>query len=233
MRKNIVSVLTITLIVLGSYSFFEPQLTKAWGPGTGPYADPITVTQDVSAEISLDSPADVNMSASIPGMTGGSATGQATWTIATNNNTGFKLELEASTDPALQGVAQGDSFADYTETAGGVPDFDWSVAESDAEFGYTVEAATAADLDQSFMDNAGATPCNTAGASQTADKCWIGFAGAGVKEQVINRTTETAVAGEAEVVKFKAELNGPATDADGFLVEDTYTATVTATATMN
>jgi len=59
----------------------------------------------------------------------------------------------------------------------------------------------------------------------------LDFAAAGLN--VINRSSETTVSGEAEVIKFKAELNGPATDADGFLIEDSYTATITATATIN
>ncbi len=223
--KEITSLsLAITVILSGIFIYFEPQITKA-------ITDEITVTQTVSAEIAISSPANVTMSDPIPGITGGSATGSATWTVITNNNTGFKMELEASTAPALTGTTQGDSFADYTEGTPDVPDYDWSVAESDAEFGYTVEPATAADTDATFLDN-GADTCGT-DSNQTADKCWIGFAGASTKEQIINRTSETAIGGEAEVVKFKAELNGPATDADGFLIEDTYTATVTATATMN
>jgi hypothetical protein len=224
MEKIIVLVLVLSFVLLGAYPAFEPLLIKA-------ATDEITVTQNVTAEISLDSPDDVNMSASIAGVTGGSATGSATWTIVTNNDAGFKLELEASTEPALQGDSEGDSFADYTEASAGVPDYDWTVAESDAEFGYTVEPATAADTDATFLDN-GADTCAT-GATQTADKCWIGFSGAATKEQVVNRTSATDVNGEAEVVKFQAELNGPATDADGFLIEDSYIATITATATMN
>ena len=229
MRQTFISFLSLSLLLSGVYIFFEPGLTKAWGPGAGPYEDPITVTQTVTAEISLSSPADITMSASIPGMTGGSATGSATWTVVTNNNTGFILNLKSSADPALAGTTQGDSFADYTETVADTPDYTWAVAESDAEFGYTVEPATAADTVAAFLDN-GTAACNI-GAVNTADICWLDFAATGLN--VINRSSETLVSGEAEVMKVKAELNGPATDADGFLIEDTYTATITATATIN
>ena len=225
MKKILNLTLIISLIAFLSFLCFEPQLSKA-------VADEITVTQDVSVEISISSPSNVTMSASIPGMTGGLATGSATWTVVTNNNTGFILKLASSTNPALAGATQGDSFADYTETVADTPDYDWTVAESDAEFGYTVEPATAADTVQAFLNAAGpAAPCNTVGGIETADKCWLDFAAAGLN--VINRSSETTVSGEAEVIKFKAELNGPATDADGFLIEDSYTATITATATIN
>lgn len=229
-KENISLFLIVSLVAASSFMFFEPQITKAWGPGDGPYADPIIVTQGVSAEISLDSPNDVDMSGDIPGMTGGSATGSCTWTIVTNNNAGFKLELEASADPALTCAAESDSFTDYTEVLENTPDYTWTVSESDAEFGYTVFPETPADADLSFKDDG--ADCAVATNNPDGTKCWIGFEGT-TKEQVVSRTTETDVGGEAEVVNFKAELNGPATDADGFLTEGTYTATITATATMN
>jgi len=224
--------LAISVILFSGFVFFEPQLTKAvWGPGEGPYADPITVTQDVSDEISLTSPENVDMSASIPGMTGGSATGSATWTVVTNNNAGHKVEVQASTAPALAGASQGDSFADYTEGSANVPDYAWAVDASNAEFGYTILPELASDADQSFKDDGG--DCNVATNNPDGTKCWIGFAGAATKEQIVSRGSETDVGGETIQVNFKAEMNGPATDADGFLIEDTYTATVTLTATMN
>ncbi len=221
---NISLFLIVSLVAVSSFMFFEPQITKA-------VTNEITITQGVSAEISIDNPTDVSMSPDIPGMTGGSATGTCTWTIKTNNNGGFKLELEASTAPALQCAAQSDSFADYEEAVANTPDYTWTVTESNAEFGYTVFPETPADADQSFKDNG--SLCNVATNNPDGTKCWIGFAGVATKEQVVSRSTETDVSGEAEVVNFKAELNGPATDADGFLTEGSYTATLTATATIN
>lgn len=222
MKPMISLALSISVLFLGIFVFFEPQIA-------GAVSDSATVTQTVSEEISLSAPSDVSMSGAIAGMTGGAATGSTTWTVITNNNAGFKLELETSTSPALAGTTQGDSFADYTEAPDGTPDYNWTIAESDAEFGYTVEPATISDTDTTFLDN-GSDTCG-AGLNQTADKCWMGFNGS-TKEQIISRSSETSASGEAEVVKFKAELNGPATDADGFLIEDTYQATITATATM-
>jgi hypothetical protein len=218
MKQIIALSLTISMLLWGIFMFFEPQIIKA-------AADEITVTQDVSSEISIDAGTHVTMSPAIPGITGGTATGTTTWTIITSNAAGFKMELSASADPALAGTTHGDSFDDYTEAVSGVPDKTWSVSNA-AEFGYTVFPATPADADQSFKDGAGDL-CNVATNNPDGTKCWLGFEGS-TKEQIISRSTQTGIGGEAEVVNFKAQLQGSHS-----LVEDSYTATITATATVN
>ena len=81
------------------------------------------------------------MTPAIPGITGGTATGEATWTVITDNPAGYSLSVKASTSPAMKGQAQGDSFADYTPVNPAVPDYNWSVADSSAEFGFTPEGS--------------------------------------------------------------------------------------------
>jgi len=224
MKKILSLVLIMTVILCGVFIFFEPQMTKAWGPGAGPYSDPVVVTQTVTEEISLSEPADISMSASILGMTGNPGsptTGSATWNVKTSNDTGFKLELEASTDPALQ-LDASNQFIDYTP-AGAVPDYTWtSPTASQAEFGFSVEAETGADVDDSFKD--ATSTCGSG--TQSVGHCWRDFTGA-TKIEIINRSTETDSTGEDEVVKFQAESNAKQ------LSEGSYTATITATATMN
>lgn len=218
--------LIISVAVIFSFVSLEPQLIMATGPGAGPYEDQITITQSVTAEISITSPSNVSMSPAIPGMTGSGgapSTGQAEWTVITNNNTGFSMTLIASSSPAMQGNSQGDSFADYTPATANVPDYSWSIAASAAEFGYSVEPATAADTAQIFLDNGSA--CNT-GTGQVANKCWLNASTTAVT--IINRTSETSSSGQAEVIKFQVEQG-----ASAFKVEDTYTATTTVTVTMN
>jgi len=116
-------------------------------------------------------------------------------------------------------------FTDYTPGTSNVPDYNWtSPASTAAEFGFTVEPATAADTVQLFLDNA-TNACNT-GSTNTANKCWLGF-NSTTDINIINRTTATSGGGEAEVVKFQAESNAK------YLKEGSYSATVTVTATMN
>ena len=90
--------------------------------------------QQMAAEfyLSISSPPDVTMTPAIPGITGGTATGEATWTVITDNPAGYSLSVKASTSPAMKGQAQGDSFADYTPVNPAVPDYNWSVADSSA-----------------------------------------------------------------------------------------------------
>lgn len=221
---TLISVLTISSV----FMFFEPQLVKS-------AEDSVDVSLTVTAEISISSPANVTLLPNMPGITGGTATGECTWTVVTTNNAGFTMTLkESDAGPALVGQAEGDSFADYTPTNSGTPDYTWAIADSTAEFGFTVEPATAADTVQLFLDN-GADTCDISGGSNTVNACWFGFNGT-TAITVINRSTETDYDGEDELVKFKAQLynaDGVPNDANGILVEDSYQATITATATSN
>jgi hypothetical protein len=193
---------------------FEPQLAKGVG-------DSVTVTQSVTEEITISHPEDVTMS-SITGITGGTGTGSATWNVKTNNSAGFNMALKAGSDPAL--TSGGNSFANYSESTSDVPDYAWSIAAADSEFGYTVEPATEADAAAIFLDN-GSSTCGT-GSTQTADKCWIKFKTTDVVG--INRSTITSASGEDEVVKFRAQSG-----ASHFQPEGSYTASITATALVN
>lgn len=207
------SVLVFSLFCLG-YIYFEPVIAFA-------VTDVVVVTQGVTSEITISAPADVTMSPAIAGMTGGTGDGSATWTVVTNDTSGFNLKLKASASPAL--VFGAYSFADYAEVTSGTPDYTWSVAAADSEFGYTVQAATTADLAAAFKDNG--TACNT-GTADAVDKCWDGFSTSDAT--VINRSSITSSSGEAEVVKFRAQSG-----ASHFQAEGTYTATITATALTN
>lgn len=215
MKKIMRTTMASSLILLLLFVILEPQLAKG-------VDDSIVVTQVVTAEITISSPADVTMAPSIAGITGGTSTGSATWNVKTNNGTGFNMALKASTDPALAGPAG--SFADYSEAVADTPDYTWSIANTDSEFGYTVEPATAADATAMFRDN-GTDTCGS-GANQTADACWMKFKTTDVIG--INRTTLTASAGENEVVKFQAQAG-----TSRFQPQGTYTATITATALVN
>ena len=172
--------------------------------------------------LSISDCSDFTMTGSpIGGMTGGTAAGSCTWTVKTDNAAGFSMSLKASTDPAMEGATY--TIADYTETLSGTPDYSWSVAGGAAEFGYTVEPATTADAVAKFLDDG--SDCGV-GSGQVVDKCWIDFATADYT--VINRGSRTGSSGEAEVIKFKAEV-GNTSMQEG----DTYDATITATAVTN
>lgn len=211
--KGIAEIVLSSVVIISCYLNFEPMVANG-------AADSITVTQSVTSEVSLSSPADVTMSPGILGMTGGSATGSATWTVKTNDTSGFNLKIKSDAANCLRNGS--DHFDDYTEASAGVPDYSW-IATTISGFGYTVETATPGDTVAAFRDNG--TACNT-GALNTADKCWDGLST--TDATIVSRNSITSSSGEAETVKFKSEL------ASGqFLPEGNYVATITVTATTN
>jgi hypothetical protein len=213
--KLLTLILSLSLVVSGVIIYFEPEMIKATSAN-----DSVTITQVVSDEISITDCTNFTMTGTIAGMTGGSSTGSCTWTVRTNNDGGFSMAIKAGSVPAL--ATGGYSFADYTPAVSTTPDYAWSVAASAAEFGYTVEPAALADNVTKFLDN-GSNLCNT-GAANGADTCWYKLTTA--DQTIVSRSTKTDSSGQAEVVKFKAEVGNTAYQQDG-----TYTATVTATVT--
>ena len=201
------------LVCAVAFVLLEPAVTNA-------VADSATVTATVSEEVTISSPSDANFSASIPGVTGNPGapvTASLTWTVKTNNDTGFNLKVKASQANALykDGTYY---FTDHTTT----PSYGWTAATSTAAiFGFTIDAATAADVVAAFHDTGSAC-----GSGANDGGCWSGF-NSTTDIDVINRTSETTASGEAEVINFQAESNGK-------LLEDgSYVATITATAALN
>ncbi len=113
--------------------------------------------------ISISSSADVVLSPSIGGLTGGTGNGSTTITVTTDAAGGYQLSIKASSSPAL--ISGTNSFANYTPATAD-PDFTFSIAAADSEFGFSPEGT---DIVAAFLDNGSA--CNT-GALDTADACW-------------------------------------------------------------
>lgn len=174
--------------------------------------------------LTVSSPGDLAMLPSIPGISGGVASGTASFGVITDNLAGFNMGINASTLHSL--VASGDAtyyFSNYPATS--TPSYTWSVPAGQAQFGFTIEPHTSADLVQAFLDN-GSSVCNYTGGAYHADKCWAGFNGTSTST-IINRTTRTDNTGESETIKFKADSEG----AD--LKSGTYKATITTTVSAN
>lgn len=175
------------------FPFIEPTLS-----GAAFDTDLVDVNLSVTGTISIDSPSDVSMSPDIAGT--GSSTGSAVWTVTTNNSAGWKLEVEADSDPAMaSGV---DTFDDYSEVTPGTPEA-WSIATTVSEFGF------------------GATGTYV-GLAFGADK-YMGFNGT-APVQVSSDSSETA--GAATTVIFKAEVGSAKSQPTGSY-SATITATAT------
>jgi len=135
----------ISFILLGvlapyiSYAIFEGSLTSA-----ATASDEVLVSLTVAATISVSSPSDVNLG-TITGT--GSAIATSTWSVITNNTSGYRVDIKAADDPSMLCISGGcnvgvDNIADYTPAAVDVPET-WSVVASDAEFGITVGGTAA------------------------------------------------------------------------------------------
>lgn len=188
--------------------------------------DQFTVTQIVTSEISFLTPAtDITMSPQLAGITGGTSNGSTQVVVHTNNSTGYTMTLTASSSSGMIGNSEGGNIPAYTPASAGVPDRLFSVATNKAEFGYTVEASTTADLDQSFLDDG--SNCNT-GSADVADQCWLNSST--VAETIVNRTSETLASGATTTIKFRVTINSNPVPS---IPEDTYVSTTTLTATAN
>ena len=162
----------VSLMLFLAYSTFEPAITEAVTA-----TDDVNVTLTVSPTISINHPSDVSMG-TITGT--GSVTGSTTWTVTTNNASGWKLEV--ATDQTNTMHSGSDIFTDYTEASDGTPET-WSVLGTASEFGF---GATGTFIETKF------------GAAK-----YMGF-NSTTKEQVSHNAAATA--GDDTTVIFKAEV---------------------------
>lgn len=170
-----------------------------------------------ATSISMTYQADVAMSPSIGGITGGTSNGTASTTVVTDSAAGYELYIKASSSPAMQGNATTDSIADYVRDTAD-PDYNFSVAAGNAEFGFSPEGT---DVVNEYRDN-GSNTCNT-GSNETADQCWSGLTTS--NELISRRTSNNTPAGTKTTIKFRLTIG-----ASALKLADTYTATTTLTA---
>jgi hypothetical protein len=166
--------------------------------------------------ISITSPSDANLGA-VSGLLGGVGNASSTWTVTTNNPSGYELTVVSGTAPALK--APNSSIADYGPS-GSDPDFNFSIAASTAEFGFTVEGA---DTAPRFLDNGSA--CN-AGSSNATDKCWDGFSV--TPKAIATSNTGNHPSGTATVLKYRVQIGSATIQDESPLYESSITVTAIA-----
>jgi hypothetical protein len=170
----------------------------------------------VTSGISITSPSDINLTAL--STTQNSAVGSATWTVTTNNQAGYTLDVEASTDPALQDSGTSETFADYTEGTPGTPDT-WSVSSA-YEFGFS---GYGTDVPTGTWGTD--TDCIAGSDVPSAALNWRGFDGT-TDIEIASASSETGTSGTASTLCVATEQEGI------FAPSGTYQATITATATV-
>ena len=165
--------------------------------------------------IAITSPADVDLSPAINPSTGGTSLGSASWRVTTNNDTGYTLSIEASTNPAMKSGVN--SFANYTPS-GSVPDYTWSVVSTAYEFGFTPEGT---DITSVYKDNGVA--CST-GSSDTSSACWDSITTTAKTISSLG-VANSPTGGSTTTARFTAEAGLASSPPSG-----SYIATITLTA---
>jgi hypothetical protein len=164
--------------------------------------------------IALSGAADVALTPSIGGITGGTAYGSSTVTVITDNPAGYTLSIAASSNPAMQkGI---DTISNYIPV-GAAPDYVFTVGASQARFGFSPEGV---DIVQRFKDD-GAV-CNV-GSGNTSLSCWDGISTS--QTIIASKTSANHPAGSTTSVRFAVGIGGSVGQAEG-----SYVATTTLTA---
>lgn len=156
----------------------------------------------------------VNLTPSIPGVSGGTANGSTTVRVTTDSQAGYSLSIEAAASPAMQKGIH--SIPDYVP-AGAAPDFTFTITAADAYFGYSPEGV---DTVSRFRDNGAAC---AVGVLNTSLACWDGLATS--PETIARASSANHPAGATTSIRFRVGVGGAVAQPPG-----TYTATTTITA---
>ncbi|MEN9649258.1 MAG: hypothetical protein RL094_225 [Candidatus Parcubacteria bacterium] len=152
----------------------------------------------------------------ISGLTGGTATGSASYRVITNSGTGYQVLVSASTTPAMKSTNS--SIDDYAPSSTTTPDFNFVILSTDARFGFSPEGP---DIIAKYKDNG--SVCN-AGSGDTANVCWDGFS---ITPKVVAQAASSnEPSGATTTLKFRVQIGSNKIQDDA----NDYSANVTVTA---
>ena len=156
----------------------------------------------------------VTMGPSIPGVTGGTATGSTAVNVVTDSPAGYQLTIAAANSPAMKHGA--DTIADYVP-ATSTPDFTFTITAADAYFGFSPKGS---DVVNRFRDNG--SSCGV-GSLTTVGACWDGLSLTG--KVIAQGAASNVPSGATTTINFKVGIGGSVVQPPG-----TYVATTTVTA---
>lgn len=163
--------------------------------------------------LSLTPPSNVLMDTDLPGLTGGTSNGSTTFSVITDNSSGYQVILSAENNPAMQNGAY--SIADYND--GGDADNSFLISSSDAHLGYTIDGV---DTEQYFLDSGGV--CGT-GSTDSFLTCWTGLSTA--NKTIVQSSSSNHPVGATSSIYFRVGIGSSAG-----VIAGTYVATSTLTA---
>jgi hypothetical protein len=160
--------------------------------------------------LALTNAANVTLSPSLGGVTGGTSNGSTFATATTDNLAGYELTITASGSPAMQSGSN--SIPDYTPV-GSDPDYSFTNSANESQFGFSPEGT---DIPARFKDN-GAS-CNT-GSGNTTSACWDGLSTS--PQTIARRTSANHPDGTATTIRFRVEVGSTVNQAAGQYVATT------------
>lgn len=165
--------------------------------------------------LSLSAPANITMSPSLPGLTGGTSNGSTTVTVLTDSPAGYQMTIEAESNPAMQ-RGDGPTIDDYV----GAPDYTFTTGATDEHFGFT---PTGVDVTDEFAPViAPGTSCG-GGGDVEALVCWDGLST--TARVIAESASSNQPSGATTTLHFRVGIGGSAS-----VLEGVYTATTTLTA---
>lgn len=166
------------------------------------------------SSLTISPPDDQSLGPVINGISGGSVGKTVRWTVVTENPGGYAFYVKASAAPAL--TSGSNYFSDYTPATAGVPDYEWSLASTASEFGFSV---TGTDTISLFKNDG--SVCNQ-GENITSQTCWLNFSA--TDRLIASRNSSTGSAGSTVSLYMKAEVGTAKIQEQG-----SYSAEITAT----
>lgn len=117
--------------------------------------------------IAITGGADVTMTPSIGGLTGGTSNGSTSVRVVTDSPSGYQLSITSVNGPAMQKGA--DTISDYVPVA--EADYSFTVGGGEAFFGFSPEGP---DIVQAYLDDT-VSACNEPGGTDSSLTCWDGL----------------------------------------------------------
>ncbi len=209
LRESFLSVLIVSVLLLTAFTYLPHYV---WAQTSA--EDSVLITLTVDAGISITSPSDTSMSRSI-GVAADTAVASTTWTVRTNNITGYNLTLKATSSPAMKNNASSTVYvSDFSTTTPTT----WSVPSASSSFGFS---AYGTDVNTTTWGTGG--DCQASAHTPSATLKYSAFT-TSTSSVVATRAYTTPYAGIATVVCYAVGQN------TYYIPSGTYTATIVATA---
>lgn len=206
-------------LVFAMYFTFEPMVVL------GQDSRDFTVSQEIDEEIAfVADPNDVVMDTTLGGLTGGTANGTTTFSVATNSPSGYTITISFDTNGSDQAMTYNpdpENFFITNLSGSAVDDLTEPSANQAALFAYSIVGNN---VTSTLADDGSVCDSGTTG---TGGACFFMQGTASSPETIIDSSDPTSGSGNENSVVFRTVVGQ---DPDPALPTGSYTATATLTA---